>query len=152
MEATVIFGRIPCWTLDGTILKNKAFALNALRHTSGRDSFLYLMETVNTKWLSAEVQKALMTEKLPVDIQTMIKIYCYGMVRFTFEWLMDNTPLSHEEYADIMERSLPEPLRPFLYPKEEPQEIGIASNDAITSANALLFLQNTKKFCNGANV
>ena len=96
--------------------ENRAFALNALRHTSGRDAFLYLLETVNTELLSAEVRKVTMTEKLPSDILGLIKIYCYGTVRFTFEWLMENMPISHEEYAEVMERSLPEPLRQYLYP------------------------------------
>ena len=98
--------------------ENRAVALNALRHTSGRDAFLNLLETVNTELLSAEVRKVLMTEKLPDDILTMIKVYCYGTVRFTFEWLIEDMPLSHVAYAEIMERCLPEPLRPFLYPKQ----------------------------------
>ena len=106
--------------LDGAryFSENRAFALNALRHTSGRDAFLNLLETVNTELLSAEVRKVLMTEKLPDDILTMIKVYCYGTVRFTFEWLIEDMPLSHVAYAEIMERCLPEPLRPFLYPKQ----------------------------------
>lgn len=106
--------------LDGAryFSENRAVALNALRHTSGRDAFLNLLETVNTELLSAEVRKVLMTEKLPDDILTMIKVYCYGTVRFTFEWLIEDMPLSHVAYAEIMERCLPEPLRPFLYPKQ----------------------------------
>jgi len=56
--------------------ENRAFALNALRHTSGRDAFLNLLETVNTELLSAEVRKVLMTEKLPDDILTMIRCRC----------------------------------------------------------------------------
>ena len=95
---------------------NRTFALNALRHTSGRDSFLSLLETVNTELLCTEVRKKLMTEHIPQDVLTMIKVYCYGTVRYTCEWLLEEMPLSRETYADVMEKCLPEPLRQYLYP------------------------------------
>lgn len=95
---------------------NRTFALNALRHTGGRDSFLSMLEKVNTELLCTEVRKKLMTEHVPQDILTMIKVYCYGTVRYTCEWLLEEMPLSQDDYARIMEDSLPEPLRQYLYP------------------------------------
>lgn len=104
--------------LDGAgyFAENRDYALNALKHTSGRESFISLLETVNTELLSAEVRKKLMTEHLPLDIQAMIKVYCYGTVRLTCEWLVDAPPISHESYAEMMEKCLPEGLKPYLYP------------------------------------
>lgn len=96
--------------------ETRTFAINALKHTSGRDSFLALLEQVNTELMCTEVRKKLMTEQLPQDILTMIKVYCYGTVRYTCEWLLADMPLSREAYADIMEKCLPEVLRQYLYP------------------------------------
>ena len=97
--------------------ENRDFALNALKHTTGRDSFLHLLQQVNSELLCTEVRKQLMTENIPADILTMVKVYCYGTVQYTFEWLLSDRPISQEEYADVMERCLPEPLRQYLYPK-----------------------------------
>ena len=72
--------------------------------------------TVNTELLCTEVRKKLMTEHIPQDILTMIKVYCYGTVRYTCEWLLEDMPLSREAYADVMEKCLPEALRQYLYP------------------------------------
>lgn len=57
-----------------------------------------------------------MTEKIPDDILDMVKIYCYGTVRLMCEWITDSIPTSPERLAEIMERSLPEPLKVYLYP------------------------------------
>ena len=77
--------------------ENRSFAMNALNHTSGRDSFLNLLQMVNSELLSAEVRKKLMTDTIPSDILTMIKIYCYGTVQYTCEWLMNNLPISQAD-------------------------------------------------------
>ena len=58
-----------------------------------------------------------MTENIPADILTTVKVYCYGTVQYTFEWLLSDRPISREEYADVMERCLPNPLRQYLYPE-----------------------------------
>lgn len=57
-----------------------------------------------------------MTEKIPDDILDMVKIYCYGTVRLMCEWITGSIPTSPERLAEIMERSLPEPLKVYLYP------------------------------------
>ena len=57
-----------------------------------------------------------MTENIPDDILLMIKIYCYGTVNYVCEWIADNMPVAPEIVADVMERSLPDPLKPCLYP------------------------------------
>ncbi|MBQ7681955.1 MAG: TetR/AcrR family transcriptional regulator C-terminal domain-containing protein [Oscillibacter sp.] len=96
--------------------EHKSELLNAFTHTSGREAFLGYMMRANTDLLSTEVRKKLMTENIPEDILLMIKIYCYGTSAYLCEWIADNTPVSPEELADAMEKSLPEPLKPYLYP------------------------------------
>lgn len=96
--------------------EHKSELLNAFTHTSGHEAFLGYMMNIHTDLLCTEVRKKLMTESIPEDILLMIKIYCYGTVTYICEWIADNMPVSPENVADAMERSLPEPLKPFLYP------------------------------------
>ena len=96
--------------------QNRNLMVNALKHTSGRDAFVRQMARINTELLSNEIRKAIMTEKLPDDILGMVKLYCYGMVQLMCEWLTDDFPITPERLAEVMERSLPEPLKVYLYP------------------------------------
>ena len=104
--------------LDGMryFAEHKSELLNAFTHTSGREAFLGYMMRANTDLLSTEVRKKLMTENIPEDIFLMIKIYCYGTVAYVCEWVADGMPVSPEKAAHTMEKCLPEPLKPYLYP------------------------------------
>ena len=62
-----------------------------------------------------EVRKKLMTEYIPDEIYAMIKIYVYGTVQYMLEWLMGDIPLSPEKVAEIWGKSLPEPLKQYLF-------------------------------------
>ena len=97
--------------------EHRSELLNAFTHTSGREAFLGYMMRINTDLLCTEVRKKLMTENIPEDILMMIKIYCYGTVSYICEWVADNMPVAPEIVADAMERSLPDPLKPYLYPE-----------------------------------
>ena len=106
--------------LDGAryYAKNCEFIKNALKHTSGQDSFIEYDRKRNTEFLKAEVQKKLMTEFIPDDIMGMIEVYVYGTVQYMLQWLMSDTHRSPEQLAYIWEKSLPEPLKQYLYPNE----------------------------------
>lgn len=106
--------------LDGAryYAENCEFIKNALRHTSGQDSFIEYVRKRNTEFLKAEVQKKLMTEFIPDEIMGMIEVYVYGTVQYMLRWLMSDMSLSPEQLAYIWEKSLPEPLKQYLYPTE----------------------------------
>ncbi len=89
-----------------------------MRHTSGQDSFIEYVHKGNTEFLKAEVQKKLMTEYIPDEIMGMIEVYVYGTVQYMLRLLMSDIPLSPEQLAYIWEKSLPEPLKQYLYPTE----------------------------------
>ena len=97
--------------------ENSEFVKNALKHTSGQDSFVENVRRINTEALKAEVQKHLMTEYIPDETMGLKKFYSYGLVQFMLEWLLGDMHFSPEQVADIWEKSLPEPLRTYLYPK-----------------------------------
>lgn len=96
--------------------ENSKFVKNALMHTSGQDSFVENVQRINTEFLKAEVQKNLMTEYIPDEIMGIIKVYSYGIVQFMLEWLLGDMHLSPQQVAEIWDKSLPEPLRYYLYP------------------------------------
>lgn len=94
---------------------NRSFAINALCHTSGHESFFELVRRTNVELLTAEVRKKIMTERIPDDIMGMIGVYVNGAVCFVFEWLVGDMRIAPEKVAEILEKSLPEPLKQYLY-------------------------------------
>ena len=103
--------------LDGAIYyyENRHYIVNALKHTSGQDSFVEYVRRYNTELLTMEVRKKLMTEHIPDELLGMIKIYVFGTVQFMLDWLLNNEELSPEKVAGIWEASFPEPLKQYLY-------------------------------------
>ena len=103
--------------IDGAhyFAEKREYFLNALRHTSGQDSFLRYLQKVNSDLMLTEVRKKLMTEYIPDEIYGMIKVYVYGTVHHMLEWLINDRELSPEKVAEIWEHSLPEPLKQYLY-------------------------------------
>lgn len=94
--------------------ENRSFMVNALKHTSGRDSFLFQMADMNIGIIENEIKKKLGKDKLPKELSVIAKIYCYGTNQYLYDWLIDETELSYEQVADLMEKSIPEALRPYL--------------------------------------
>ena len=98
-------------------IENSEFIKNALKHTSGQDSFVENVQRINAAFLKAEVQKHLMTEYIPDEIMGMIKFYAYGLVQFMLDWLRGDMCLTPEQVAEIWDKSLPESLRKYLQPQ-----------------------------------
>lgn len=103
--------------LDGAkyFYDNRQFLVNALNHTSGQDSFVKHICELNIELVSAEVRKKLMTEQIPTEILSMLKIYIYGTAQFTIEWMHGNIDMTPEQMAQMWELSLPLPLKQYLY-------------------------------------
>ncbi|MBQ7416849.1 MAG: TetR family transcriptional regulator C-terminal domain-containing protein, partial [Acidaminococcaceae bacterium] len=59
--------------------------------------------------------KKMMTEHIPEEILGMIKVYCYGTVQLMNEWLLHDMKLPPETLVEIWKKSLPEPLKIYLY-------------------------------------
>ena len=94
--------------------ENRKYMVNALKHTSGRDSFINQITETDIGYITDEVMKKRGTKDIPDDLLALIKIYCYGTGQYLCEWLMDSKPASCEEVAAAMEASIPEKLKPYL--------------------------------------
>ena len=102
--------------LDGAryYYENRSYIINALKHTSGQDSFVGYVTRNNIKVLANEVRRKLMTEYIPPEIYGLIKMYIYGTVHFMLDWLIDETELTPEQVAQMWEKALPQPLKQYL--------------------------------------
>ncbi|NPD30401.1 TetR family transcriptional regulator [Eggerthellaceae bacterium zg-1084] len=94
--------------------QNRAYMLNALRHTSGRDSFVRNVTAINDDLLTKLLCDRMGIAALPLPLQCHIRIYCHGTVQFLFDWLSGEVALTAENVADIWDQSLPQPLRTHL--------------------------------------
>ena len=94
--------------------ENRKFMVNALKHTSGRDSFLFQMSDMNIRFIENEIREKLGVSECPKDLSAVVKMFCYGTNQFLYDWLTERSDLSYKQVADLMERSIPEVLRPFL--------------------------------------
>ena len=72
-----------------------------------------MIET-NIRELTKHIHRTAKIESLPPDEECLVRIYCYGTVIFVCEWLQQKNPLPIERAAEIMENSLPEPLKKYL--------------------------------------
>ena len=83
--------------------------------TDGQDSFTNYIARYNVKILSDYIKRSHNLKKISADVEICIKIYCYGTVCIFCEILTAPLTVPTEEFVNILEKSLPEPLKKFLY-------------------------------------
>ena len=93
---------------------NRKFMVNILKHTSGRDSFLNLINEIDIRFITEIIRKESGYVKLPEDVIAMIRVYCYGKGQYLSDWLLDCKPVSCEKMAEYMEACIPDILRLYL--------------------------------------
>ena len=93
---------------------NRDFVVNALKHTSGHDSFLFFMQKINTEYIGKAIRTKLMTEHLPDEITGLIKVYVCGTISIMADWLVGDNTLTLEHIVNIWDKSLPGPLRQYV--------------------------------------
>lgn len=94
--------------------KNKEYLTNLLLHTSGHDQFIFYMTEINFNELKKYILESSGLEELDMKTEMYARQYCMGTVCLTCEWIFGKYPVSPEELAEIFEKSLPEPLQPYL--------------------------------------
>ena len=106
--------------LDGAryFEKDKAYLGNLFLHTTGLESFLRNMTDTHDRYFRACIASA-MGGQSPDEITYMyIHGYCHGTVALICEWVLGEYSVSAETLAEVFERSLPDPLKVYLYPPE----------------------------------
>ncbi len=92
----------------------RKYVVNALKHTSGRESFINIMNQTEIEFIELEIKRKLGKDTVPENLAAIVRIYCYGSGQYLCDWLMDSKPVSCEKVVEALEASIPEALRPFL--------------------------------------
>lgn len=95
--------------------EKKEYLANLFLHTSGMDSFIHYKTDLNYEHLKACVKKAMGNTPMDEATDMYIRTYVMGTVSLTCEWVLGKYSATPEEMAEIYEKSLPEPLKKYLY-------------------------------------
>ncbi|MBQ7516183.1 MAG: TetR/AcrR family transcriptional regulator C-terminal domain-containing protein [Schwartzia sp.] len=94
--------------------RNREFILNALKNTSGQNYFLHHVARIHFTVLRDFVA-ARSGGAMPEKLEILMKLYAYGTVQKTCEWLLDGAPVPAEQFAAFLEAGIPEDVKPYVY-------------------------------------
>ena len=94
---------------------NKDYIRNLLLNTVGYDSFIYNMTKANINLLKKHILSVSGLKQLDPDIVIYIKMYCYSTVSASCAWLLGDIQCDAEHLAKLFERSVPLPLKEYLF-------------------------------------
>lgn len=89
------------------LVKNRDFAINALKHISGKKTFIRIVQETNIDLLIDEIEKIQNVRRLAPQLISMIQIYCYGSAHFIFDWLVGKIDLTFNETVNVLIDSMP---------------------------------------------
>ena len=72
------------------------------------------MSEINCAALEKYIISVNGNQKLSHEEMMYIKTYCHGLVGLACEWIMDQIDTTQEEFASVLERSIPEPLKKYF--------------------------------------
>ena len=67
---------------------NRRFIINALKNTSGQNSFLYHVSKIHFTLLRDFVRSKIGAARLPLRTEILLKLYAFGTVQLICEWLI----------------------------------------------------------------
>ena len=95
--------------------EHRDYLANLLLHTSGYDAFVRNMTEINYESLKQAVLRTAGLSELDGKTDMLIRLYVFGTVLLTCEWIVGKYPASAALLAEVYEQALPEPLRQHLY-------------------------------------
>ena len=94
--------------------QHKQYLANLLTHTTGYDSFMMNITAIHQRILLKTLERLSAPAPLDESIQIYSRIYCYGTVLFSCDWILGKYSLTEQELADIYENALPEQLARYI--------------------------------------
>ena len=94
---------------------HQAYLENLLLHTSGYDAFVRNMTEINYQSLKQAVLRSAKLPELDEKTDMLIRLYVFGTVQLSCEWIVGKYEASPERLAEVYELALPETLRQYLY-------------------------------------
>lgn len=98
-------------------MNNKEYMQNLLRNTGGHDSFVRYFSETNIEYLSKCIMSLSKSSSLDKEMLMLIRIYCFGTVLLTCQWLLDELECDCNQLAELYEKALPEAMRNILCKK-----------------------------------
>ena len=95
--------------------EQRDYISNLLLHTNGYDSFVNNMTQIHYERLRFLILKVAPENKLDEMTEMVIRVYCYGTVHLTCEWILGKYKVSFDELTQVYVNTLPEPLNQYLY-------------------------------------
>ncbi len=96
--------------------KDKAFYKRAYEDNSQSPMVEYILEYYVAQY-SDIVKEKLGTETLDEQMLYSIRLYTYGTLGMTQEWVLKDATVPAETYISMMVRSMPEPLSAIFFPE-----------------------------------
>ena len=94
--------------------EQRDYISNLLLHTNGYDSFVHNMTQIHYERLRYLIQKVAPENKLDEMTEMVIRVYCYGTVHLTCEWILGKYKVSFDELTQVYVNTLPTPLNQYL--------------------------------------
>lgn len=94
--------------------EEREYFTNLLRHTGGHDSFIRYMTDINYSELKRYIFQHTGQNSLDEMTDLYVRLYVYGTVTLTCEWILGGCKESPETIAKVYENSLPVPLHTYL--------------------------------------
>lgn len=101
--------------------KDFIFYKRAYEDTSQNPLWQYMLEYFADRY-SREAMRLLGTDSLDIQTRYSIRLYCYGTVGMTREWLLDDNITPAETIVTMMFASMPESLRDIFFKGKVKQE------------------------------
>jgi len=93
---------------------NSKYIKNLLLHTNGMDSFVRHWASANiTHLTNCILDHSDLTELTP-DLTIYVKMYVFGTVQTSCEWMLGEFDSTAEHLAELFEKAVPEPLKEYL--------------------------------------
>lgn len=100
--------------------KHREYLSNLLLHTNGYMSFLRNMTETNYTSLKRKLQSGANEPNIDAKTDMYIRLYCYGTVALTCDWLLGRLDADAETLAETYNNALPQQLRPYLFDRKKP--------------------------------
>ena len=90
------------------------FYKRAYENTSQNPLWQYMLEYFDSRYC-LEAMRLLKTDSLDTQTKYSIRLYCYGAVGMTREWLLTDNITPAETAVEMMFQSMPERLRNIFF-------------------------------------
>lgn len=94
--------------------EQRKYLANLLTNTGGYDSFIRYMTEIHFDALLGRLKASSERGEAGQERQMLVRLYCFGTVMLTCEWIMGKYTVSRETLTEVYAASLPEPLRGYF--------------------------------------